>query len=324
MEIKQLPKVTAVTLVYNTGKYVIEAIESIRANNYPNLQHIIVDDFSTDGVSVKLIEDYINAENYNCLFIKHSENKGICKTLNEILSLSEGKYLFGLSDDLIFDDKIIKDVALFENIGSNYAVVHSMLQYINYDGSVKYPYVSPHLEYPRLISDNLSFNDVLKHSGFIGAPTAMMRKAAIEDVGGWNENYPAEDSQMWLKLAEKGYKFKFRADLTTYYRRSPTQITEIPFVLRTGSLNFAVKLFGNYLQYPAAKGHLLNIFFQAALNRSPELDEALSVYKKLNYKSVFVYWFFKIRVWVFPMILIKKLKSSTKNLLKKIIWGVSI
>ena len=39
------PLVTVFTLIYNTNpKYVIEAIESVRANNYSNLQHIIIDD----------------------------------------------------------------------------------------------------------------------------------------------------------------------------------------------------------------------------------------------------------------------------------------
>lgn len=317
MKIKQLPKITVCTLVYNTGQYVIDTINSIRENNYPNLQHIIIDDFSTDEISVKIVEEYIRVENYDCMFIKHSENFGICKTLNEALKLSEGKYFYAIGDDLIVNDKIKKDIELFEKLDSNYAVVHSMLQSINSDGTVKYPCVIPYLDYPAQISDNMPFNDVIKHSGFIAAPTAMMRKESIEEVGGWDEEYPAEDTQMWLKLAEKGKKFRFRADLTTYYRRSQTQITATPFVLRPGSLIFAAKLFGNYLQYPAAKGLIFIIFFKAALNRSSELEEALSIYNKLKFKSIFVYWFFKIRVWVFPMVLIKKLYLKIKTLCAK-------
>src|SRR6188474_3378131 len=101
---KSLPLVTVFSLVYNTGKYVIEAIESVKANNYPNIQHIIIDDCSYDGVSTELVSDWIKENNYNCTFIKHEKNQGICRTLNEILRLAKGKYIFGVSDDLIMPD----------------------------------------------------------------------------------------------------------------------------------------------------------------------------------------------------------------------------
>lgn len=40
----QFPVVTVTHLCYNTGSLVIEAIKSVMANDYPNVQQVILDD----------------------------------------------------------------------------------------------------------------------------------------------------------------------------------------------------------------------------------------------------------------------------------------
>ena len=73
--IKELPLVSVVTLMYNTGKYVVQTLESVKSQNYPNVYHIIVDDCSSDN-SIELVEGWIKQNNYPCHFIKNEKNKG--------------------------------------------------------------------------------------------------------------------------------------------------------------------------------------------------------------------------------------------------------
>jgi glycosyltransferase involved in cell wall biosynthesis len=75
---KDYPLVTVVTLIYNTNpKFVIEAIESVRANNYSNIQHIIIDDCSPDPEPKEVVKNWIQENNYSCEFYEHDENYGI-------------------------------------------------------------------------------------------------------------------------------------------------------------------------------------------------------------------------------------------------------
>lgn len=120
------PLVTVFTLIYNTNpKYVIEAIESVRANDYSNLQHIIIDDCSPDVAPKQEVKKWIQENNYTCEFYEHDINYGLCKTLNHVLELAKGKYLCACSDDILSPEAIKVGVELLEKLPQNYAGVFS-------------------------------------------------------------------------------------------------------------------------------------------------------------------------------------------------------
>lgn len=215
---KEWPLVTVFTLVYNTGKYVLEALESVKANNYPQLQHIIIDDCSTDGVSAKLVQQWIEDNKYPCTFIQHDLNRGICKSLNEILELAEGKYLFGVSDDLIFSDRIFNDVKIFEAIDTSYAVVFSDSKIIDSRGNIISESFLQKIgkREPKSITSGNMFDDLLE-GNFIPAMSSTIRLSALKEVGGYNNNLLYEDYDMWLKLSRR-YNFFYSPVITSYYR----------------------------------------------------------------------------------------------------------
>src|SRR6202022_442605 len=94
------PLVSTIVLSYNHSRYVLETLESVRAQTYKTTQLIIVDDCSTDN-SLLIFEHWLRENNLTCTFIRHKENLGICKSLNEALVVSTGKYVSTIaSDDL--------------------------------------------------------------------------------------------------------------------------------------------------------------------------------------------------------------------------------
>jgi glycosyltransferase involved in cell wall biosynthesis len=127
-----MPLLTVGTLSYNTGKYVVEALECVKKQGYPNVQHIIIDDCSIDN-SVGLITEWININNYSCTFIKHDINRGVQYGLKEIFDLAKGKYIAFISDDLWLDNGFLNLVNMFNQLDESYALVYGDTQMIDKD-----------------------------------------------------------------------------------------------------------------------------------------------------------------------------------------------
>lgn len=211
------PLVTVFTLIYNTNpKYVIEAIESVRSNNYPNIQHIIIDDCSPDPQPKNIVKKWIIDNNYPCEFYEHEVNYGVCKTLNHVLELAKGKYIFGCSDDLIVRDKIETEVTLLESLGSEYVATYSDALLIDANGLPLYGlFIQKYCHFTSLPDHDLY--EVLLKGNILPAMAMMWRTDYIKEVGGYDESLPVEDYDLNLRLARK-YKFKLIHTPVAKYR----------------------------------------------------------------------------------------------------------
>src|SRR4051812_1024831 len=90
------PLVTVYVACYNHARFVIEALESVRIQNYPRIQLIVSDDCSRDD-SVAVIRRWLDQHWPDAQFITHAVNRGICATFNEILQQATGKYVSGFA-----------------------------------------------------------------------------------------------------------------------------------------------------------------------------------------------------------------------------------
>ncbi|HEV8513743.1 MAG TPA: glycosyltransferase [Cyclobacteriaceae bacterium] len=225
MQDKDWPLVTVFTLVYNTGKYVVQALESVRANKYLSIQHIIIDDCSTDGASVQIVEQWIRENKYDCEFIKHEKNQGICKSLNEILALTKGKYMLGVSDDLLSNTRITDHIKMFEASDENTAIVFSDISIIDRGNKVVQDsyFVEVGKDFGPIPTGNVYY-ELLKKN-FISAVGVTMRSSSIREVGGFDDSLYFEDWDLWLRLSKK-YLFKRIDEIGGYYRKHDQSVWE--------------------------------------------------------------------------------------------------
>src|SRR5574344_575286 len=101
-----IPKVSVIIPVYNTEKYVRQAVESIRRQTLKDIELIIVNDGSTDG-SMTILEELAAQDERIKLFSQ--ENQGLSVTRNIGLSHSTGEYVYFMdSDDLLVSDTLLK------------------------------------------------------------------------------------------------------------------------------------------------------------------------------------------------------------------------
>lgn len=220
-----LPLVTVYTLIYNTKpQYIFEAIESVEANNYPRIQHIIIDDHSTNTDYLLEIKKWITENKYSCEFYEHEKNYGISKTMNHVLQLARGKYLVPACDDVLHPDRILHDVLLLEKLGNNYAFVSGRSAYIN--DCTELTGTTSKVFSMKEVNGNY-FESLVISGNWISAPAVTMRKDAVLAVGGFDERLHFEDYGMWLKLLHMGYKASFYTDVLTYKRIHGESISNV-------------------------------------------------------------------------------------------------
>ena len=119
-------KISIITVCFNSSKTILETIQSVNLQSYPNIEHVFIDGVSVDN-TLDIIKLYskrnpkILSENDNGLY--DAINKGILHASADIIALLH-------SDDIFFSSDIISD--LMNKIQSeNYDGVYGDLQYVD-------------------------------------------------------------------------------------------------------------------------------------------------------------------------------------------------
>lgn len=108
-------RVSVVMPVYNAGKYLPAAIESVLAQTMPDFELILVDDGSIDG-SADVCDRYVARDPR--VHVVHQKNSGICVARNVGMSVSKGKWLaFCDHDDLYMPTFLERALQVAESSG---------------------------------------------------------------------------------------------------------------------------------------------------------------------------------------------------------------
>jgi len=130
------PLVTVIVGCYNHARFVKECLDSVLAQTYRKWELLIWDDGSTDD-SVAVIDNWIERNNVQCTFLRHAKNIGICRSFNEVMLLSHGKYLSTTAaDDVWLPQMLEPHVAILEKQPEKVGVVYSDAYQIDENGNL--------------------------------------------------------------------------------------------------------------------------------------------------------------------------------------------
>ena len=203
------PLVSVVIPSYNHEQFVQDTIQSVIDQDYKNIELIIIDDGSKDN-SVSNIQELITSceKRFIRFEFRSRNNIGLSATLNEALEWCEGKYFSAIaSDDQMLNYKTSIQVKYLETNNESVAVFGGV-QLIDENNRKLEKLLSKARSY--------SFEDIIMHRHDILAPTQMIRKEAIEKVGGYNSKLFIEDWYMWLILSRQANLFNMNEVLTLY------------------------------------------------------------------------------------------------------------
>ena len=104
-------KVSIITTCYNRATTIQGAIESVLAQDYPDIEYIIVDGASNDG-SVDTIKSMMNDGRWKTSWKFISErDHGMYEAINKGISMATGDIIGWVhSDDFLYDNHVISDV----------------------------------------------------------------------------------------------------------------------------------------------------------------------------------------------------------------------
>ncbi|MDR2963048.1 MAG: glycosyltransferase [Bacteroidales bacterium] len=96
-----MKKVSIITPMYNSEKYLSETIESVLKQTYTNWEMILIDDGSSDN-SIQIAENYRTQDERIVVYKRMREPKGVSTCRNIGIENAKGEYLLFLdSDDLL-------------------------------------------------------------------------------------------------------------------------------------------------------------------------------------------------------------------------------
>lgn len=128
--VERLPLVSIVTITYNLLEtkrqdYIKQCIESVHNQNYPFIEHIIIDGASNDG-TLELLKYY---EDLKYIKVFSQPDKGIYDAMNKGIALAKGKYInFLNSDDYFHNNEAVKvSVEYLEENSADYSFADTMM-----------------------------------------------------------------------------------------------------------------------------------------------------------------------------------------------------
>ena len=188
-----MPRVSVVIPTYNCARYLGQAIDSVLAQTYADLEVIVMDDCSRDNTA-----EVAFAYGSRIRYLRQ-ENSGLPAARNRAIEAAGGELIALLdADDWWEPSKLERQVALID-ADSDVALVYTDLRVVYDDGRV----IPSFLASRPLASDGYVFQK-LAQSGFILPSTVVVRRASLEAVGMFDETMRShEDIELWLRLCHR-------------------------------------------------------------------------------------------------------------------------
>jgi glycosyltransferase involved in cell wall biosynthesis len=207
------PLVSIIIPVYNTEKYVAEAIESALNQTYKSLEIILVDDGSNDR-SVEIVKRTISDNSKAKLLLRNREPKGASTCRNIGIEASNGDYIIFLdADDILAPFCLDQRIKVFSQQNDLDFCVFLTKQFANRRDDMD-----------RIINTLSDIDDItsfLSMSHPWHLTSVIWKKTSLNKLNGFNENYARlQDPELHLRALFNDFKYGkfYNYPVDCYYR----------------------------------------------------------------------------------------------------------
>lgn len=209
-----LPKISVVTVSYNQAEFIRENIETVLAQNYPNIEHLIIDGGSTDG-TVEILKSYPH------LNWVSEPDRGQTHALNKGFEKASGDIIAWLNSDDYYPEGVFYEVA---DKLKDKSILIGACQVTGKSG-----------EYKEFVPNVArSWFDVLKYWVFFSSPaqpSIFFKKDVLNDFKIKDQTYLDEgldfcmDYEFWLRIGKKYPLTNYSSKVLSYCRTYDTNKT---------------------------------------------------------------------------------------------------
>jgi glycosyltransferase involved in cell wall biosynthesis len=230
---------------YNVEPYLAEAIESVLAQTYQDIELVIVNDGSTDG-TLSIAERY-QAEDPDRIRIVSQENQGLAAARNTGMRAATGAVFALLDSDDGWGPTYLAEQMRILDADPRIAIVSGNA--VNRGGAQSGQPVRP-------VPDDRPAPDVLEilrdeRAIFI---MSVFRRDVVDRIGGFDERFRTnEDYDFWIRAALAGFRFARNTAPLAFYRRHGHSLSASESRMVAGILRVFRKTLPACADYPAAR-----------------------------------------------------------------------
>jgi glycosyltransferase involved in cell wall biosynthesis len=223
-----MPLVSVIISTYNSSAFVIETLDSVFNQTWPEIELVITDDCSVDN-TVQVCLDWVSnkKQRFQDVQILTSEvNTGVSANANRGFNASKGAWIKFLgADDTLMENCLTDNM---DWIGSNRSISVLFSKVNVYKNDFQFENLLSTTEDdsydPKSImaldrSSGSQYRMLLLSDRLHYTPSVFIERSALASVKGFDERFRLlEDYPLWLNLTKNGYKLHFMNKETVNYR----------------------------------------------------------------------------------------------------------
>ncbi len=199
------PLVSVVIPHFNQGRVLVECLEAIRAQTYPAIETVVVDDASSEADTAEVLDELESQEDVRV--IRLEENRGPSRARNRGFELCRGRYILPVdADNLLLPDAVERLVEQLSEASEDVGFIYPNLQYF---GNREDYFEAPPYNVYELTRYNFCDTCSLLDRGIIDAGETFREEIHLGH----------EDWEFVLRLAARGVRGEAARGPTLRYRK---------------------------------------------------------------------------------------------------------
>lgn len=293
------PLLSVITPSLNNATYIRQTIESVLTQDYPHIEHLVIDGGSTDG-TVAILREY--GCRYPDRFRWISEpDKGQSDALNKGISLARGEFIAWQNADDYYLPNVFAEPIAYLTAHPEVAMVFSQGLTVDATGAIVAQSPGAPFRQAQLL-EHEDYARLLKRD-YIATQAAFIRRDALLACGGFDVNlHYAMDYDLWLRLGLR-YRMAYLPGVRGVWRLLPTVKSAVGFLQSRREVVQIIEgaasdsLLPSHL-VPCARTTLQHWLFEAMLQEvleGEDLRAAALLQKALEHDSMLSEWSYLCR-----------------------------
>jgi glycosyltransferase involved in cell wall biosynthesis len=255
--------VSVIIPCFNLGEYLDEAVDSVLAQTYQDFEIVIVDDGSTDEPTRALLAGYRRPRTR----VMRTAHAGVSAARNLGIAGTTGAYLCALDADDRLEPTYFEKAVPVLDTDASVAFVSCWLRTF---GDEEWEWKPERCDLPDLLWEDTVLT------------ASLVRREAVVASGGYDTNMPIqglEDWDLWLSLAERGYRGVILREILFNYRRRAGSLSTIAWM---GSGHLPLTRYRLTKHGEMYRAHLVDVLLHqdaetaAMLRRNDEIERYIA------------------------------------------------